>query len=80
MQNCAFHVGNFDDLASIPAMIGTVVVFLCFILLIDYTKNAKWRRHLAKLMRDLLLINDSWRFHNLERAHEWCSAVGKVAF
>ena len=26
---CAFHGGNFDDLASIPAMIGTVVVSFC---------------------------------------------------
>ena len=31
-----FHDGNSIDLVSIPPMIGSVVVFLCFILLIDY--------------------------------------------
>ena len=24
--------------------------------------------------------NDCWRCHNLERTHNWCSAVGKAAF
>ena len=23
--------------------------------------------------------NESWIHHNLERTHDWCSAVGKVA-
>ena len=27
----AFHGGNLDDLASIPAMIGTVVVSVCIL-------------------------------------------------
>ena len=26
------------------------------------------------------LADESWRHHNLERTHDWCSAVGKVAF
>ena len=43
-------------------------------------QNTKWRRYLAELTKIHEPIYESWRHQNLERTHDWCSAVGKVAF
>ena len=40
-RNRCLHGGNFDGLAFIPAMIGTVLVFLCFILLFSSIKKER---------------------------------------
>ena len=43
-------------------------------------QNTEWRRHLAELTKILQPIYENWRHEDLERTHDWCLAVGKVAF
>ena len=42
-------------------------------------QNGKWRRYLAYLTEIDQTVCESW-YKNLERTHDWCSAIGKVAF
>ena len=45
-----------------------------------FVQNTKWGQYLAYLTKNNHRIYESSRRDNLERAHGWCSAVGKVAF
>ena len=42
--------------------------------------HLRWRRYLAELTKINCRIYESSMHENLERTHDWCSAVGKVAF
>ena len=43
-------------------------------------RNTKWRRYLAYLTKIDQPLYENSRNKNFERTHDWCSAVGKVAF
>ena len=74
----SFH----DDLNEAAKCVDIVPLTLLasLSLLRTLVQNTKCRRHLGLLTKIHSSMYESWRHQNLERTHDWCSAVGKVAF